>query len=63
MGRPKMDVRISLKGRDGRTVRLGFVRSIDGRWHIYRNGKLAKKTPVASSTRIGQLISVWLRSQ
>lgn len=63
MGRPKMEVRMSLKGRNGKTVRIGLVMGLDHRWHVYRNGKLSKKHPSASSTQIGQLISVWLRSQ
>lgn len=63
MGRPKTDVRISLKGRDGKTVRVGLVRGLDGRWHVYRDGKLSRKTPSASSTRIGQLVASWLRMQ
>lgn len=63
MGRPKTDARISLKGRDGKTVRLGLVRGLYGGWHVYRDGKLSKKMPTASSTRVGQLIALWLRSQ
>ncbi len=63
MGRPKTDVRISLKGRDGKTVRIGLVRQIDGNWWVYKNGKLSSSFPSASSTRIGNLISNWLRAQ
>lgn len=63
MGRPKTDVRISLKGRNGRTVRVGLVRGIDGRWIIYRDGKRSAKIASASSTRIGDMIAAWLRGQ
>lgn len=63
MGRPKTDVRISLKGRDGKTVRVGLVRGLDGRWHVYRDGRLSRTMPTASSTRVGQLIALWLRGQ
>lgn len=63
MGRPKADVRISLKGQDGKTVRVGLVLQIDGHWAVYRNGKRSAKIPAASATRIGQLIANWLGSQ
>lgn len=63
MGRPKTDVRISLKGRNGRTVRVGLVRGLFGRWHVYRDGKRSEKHPYASSTEIGQLVSRWLTGQ
>ena len=63
MGRPKTDVRISLKGRDGKTVRVGLVRGLDGRWVIYRNGQRSRKHPAASSTEIGRLLARWLRDQ
>lgn len=63
MGRPKTDVRISLKGRDGKTVRVGLVKALYGGWHVYRDGKPSKKVHTASSTKIGQLVSLWLRGQ
>ena len=63
MGRPKTDVRISLRGRGGRTVRLGLVWGLDGRWHIYRDGKLSRRQPSASATEIGRLLARWLRTQ
>lgn len=64
MGRPKTEVRISLKGSDGRTVRLGLVRSVlQERWDVYRDGKRSLRHPSASSTVIGNLIAVWLRRQ
>ena len=63
MGRPKTDVRISLKGKDGRTVRIGLVLQLDGRWAVYRNGKRSAKISAGSSTRIGELLANWLRSQ
>lgn len=34
-----------------------------GGWHVYRDGKLSRKMPTASSTHVGQLIALWLRSQ
>lgn len=57
MGRPKTDVRISLKGLSGKTVRVGLRRQIDGRLAIYRDGKRSAKVSSASSTRIGGMIS------
>lgn len=64
MGRPKTEVRISLKGRDGRTVRLGLVRSVlPERWDVYRDGRRSERQPSASSTMIGNLIAEWLREQ
>ena len=63
MGRPKTDVRISLKGKDGRTVRVGLVHRIDGLWAVYRDGKRSSKIPAANATRIGKLIANWLREQ
>ena len=63
MGRPKTDVRISLKGRDGKTVRVGLVRRPDGQWTVYRNGNLSRRHPSTSSTEIGRLIAGWLRQQ
>lgn len=63
MGRPKTDVRISLKGKNGRTVRVGLVLQIDGHWAVYRDGKRSAKTSAASSTRIGKLIANWLQQQ
>lgn len=62
MGRPKTDVRISLKGRSGKTVRIGLVLQIDGRWAVYRDGKRSAKVHSAGSTRIGELIAAWLKS-
>ena len=64
MGRPKTSARISLKGRDGRTVRIGLVRSVIAeRWDVYRDGQRSRKHPSASATEIGGLIAGWLRRQ
>lgn len=63
MGRPKTDVRISLRGKDRRTVRVGLVFQIDGRWGVYRDGKRSAKVRSASATQIGKLIANWLRGQ
>lgn len=63
MGRPKTDIRISLKGRDGTTVRVGLTKMIDGRFAVYRNGKRSEKVSAASATRIGQLIANWILTQ
>lgn len=63
MGRPKTDVRISIKGRDGRTIRIGLVRGLFDKWDVYRDGRRSSKTPRASSTQIGNLLSKWLISQ
>lgn len=64
MVRPKTSVRISLKGRDRRTVRIGLARSVlPDRWDIYRDGKRSARHPSASATEISKLIAVWLRHQ
>ena len=64
MGRPKTAVRISLKGQDGKTVRIGLVRSvIPDRWDVYRDGKRSQRHPSASATEIASLIAQWLRQQ
>jgi hypothetical protein len=63
MGRPKTDVRISLKGTDGTTIRVGLVRGFSGTWSVYRDGRRSSKLPTASSTRIGNLVGKWLMGQ
>lgn len=63
MGRPKINARISIKGRDGVTTRLGFAPMADGRIAIYRNGRISDSMPSGNSTEIGQRLSGWLRSQ
>ena len=63
MGRPKTDVRISLKGKDGHTVRVGLIKSLGGGWFIYRDGKVSSRHPQASATKIGELVTLWLKSQ
>ena len=58
-----MNVRISLKGKDQRTVRIGLARQADGRLSIYRDGKRSTKTPSLNPTQIGLLIGKWIRVQ
>lgn len=63
MARPKSDVRISLKGRDGKTVRLNLTETLDGKWLVLRDGKEAQRLPIGTSTDITDAIRVWLVSQ
>lgn len=63
MSRPKTACRMSLKGRDGVTVLIGFAPQSDGRWAIYRDGRRSHKTPSLNATEVGALVSRWLRNQ
>lgn len=63
MSRPKTACRMSLKGRDGVTVRIGFAPQADGRWAVYRDGRRSNKTPSLNATQVGDLVSRWLRRQ
>ena len=63
MTRPKSDIRISLKNRDGQTTRLNLTELIDGKWLIYRDGKQAQQIPAATSTEVADKIRQWLVSQ
>jgi hypothetical protein len=63
MGRPKTAVRISLKGKNGKTVRIGLAAQADGRWAVYRDGARSQRVPSANSTQIAGLISKWLQTQ
>ncbi len=60
MGRPKTTIRVSLKGRDGRTARLNILPAIDGGFLIYRDGKVREKI---SATEFGRRMAAWLKSQ
>lgn len=63
MGRPKTAARMSLKGLDGVTVRIGFAPQADGRWAVYRDGRRSSVTPSLNATQVGDLVSRWLRRQ
>lgn len=63
MPRPKSGVTISLKGRDGKTVRLNLSEMIDGKWLILRDGKKSTCMPYATSTEVSDGIRTWLKNQ
>jgi len=63
MARPKSDVTISLKGRDGKTTRLNLALLIDGQWAVRRDGKLSRKLPYGTSSDIAAAIRKWLAAQ
>jgi len=63
MTRPKSDIRISLKNRDGKTTRLNLTELLDGSWLICRDGKQAQQIPSATSTEVADKIRQWLVSQ
>lgn len=63
MPRPKSDIRISLKGRDGKPVRLNLIEKLDGRWMVMRDGKQSKKLPDATTTEIANHLRNWMVSQ
>lgn len=63
MPRPKSDIRISLKGRDGKPVRLNLIEKLDGRWMVMRGGKQSKKLPDATTTEIANHLRNWMVSQ
>lgn len=63
MPRPKSDVTISLKGRDGVTHRLNLTEMLDGKWVVFRDGAKSKRLPYATSTDVADAIRAWLKSQ
>ena len=63
MGRPKSDVTISLKSRDGTHCRLNLTGMIDGKWMVRRDGKRSKKLPYGTSTEVAEAIRLWLVQQ
>lgn len=63
MPRPKSDVTISLKGRDGKTTRLNLSELLDGSWLVMRDGKKSTKMPYATSTDIADAIRTWIVAQ
>ena len=63
MGRPKSDVTISLKGRDGKSTRLNLTEILDGSWEVRRDGKKSQRLPYATSTEVAEGIRKWLVSQ
>ena len=64
MARQKTDLRISLKGVSGETVRLNLSLDVFGeRWHVYRDGALSMSVPHGSSTTVAQHIQRWLIGQ
>ena len=63
MTRPKSDIRISLKGRDGNTVRLNLTELMSGKWLVMRDGKESGKLPYGTSTEISDAIRSWVVSQ
>lgn len=64
MARQKTDLRISLRGHSGDTVRLNLCLDVFGeRWHVYRDGVLSTSFPHASSTVIAKQLSKWLMGQ
>ena len=63
MVRPKSDLRITLKGRDGKSVRLNLTEILDGSWQVHRDGKRSTKLPYGTSTEIAEGIRKWIVSQ
>jgi hypothetical protein len=64
MGRPKSTIRISLKGKDGKSVRLNLHWcQITRSFFVYRDGSRSEKCPMASATAIGKRVTDWLISQ
>jgi len=63
MPRPKSDIRISLKGRDGKTVRLNLTELLDGKWLVMRDGKESRKMPYGTSTEIADAVRQWIVAQ
>lgn len=61
--RPKADIRISLKGRNGRTVRLNLTQLLNGKWLVYRDGARSKKLPLATATAVAEAVRNWIASQ
>jgi len=60
VGRPKSDIRVSIKGRDGTTCRINLVEVPNGKWIVYRDGK--RRTAITPS-EFGKKMAGWLRSQ
>lgn len=58
MGRPKTEIRVSLKSA-GKTTRLNIVPMFDGTFLIYRDGQ---RRGIVSTTEFGKRIARWLRS-
>ena len=64
MARQKNDLRISLHGVSGNTVRLNLSLDTFGdQWHVYRDGALSKSHPLASSTVVAKQLQKWLIAQ
>ena len=63
MGRPKSDVTISLKGRNGDTTRINLTELLDGQWEVRRDGKKSVRLPYATSSDVAGAIRQWLVSQ
>ena len=64
MARQKNDLRISLSGTGGETVRLNLTLDVFGeQWHVYRDGVLSKSFPSASSTVVSKQLQKWLIGQ
>ena len=63
MSRRKTDLRISLSGFAGQTVRLNLSLDPFGNWFVYRDGALSKSHPRASSTVVAKQIQKWLIGQ
>lgn len=62
MGRPKFDARISLKKRNGRTVRVELSRLLDGSFAVFVNGKRSSKIKRGSASEIARRLRDWIRS-
>lgn len=60
MGRPRSDVRVSLKCRGGPTTRVELVLLLDGRWQVRRNGRLSATLPSGTTTEVAAAIRRWL---
>lgn len=63
MPRPKSDVTISLKGRDGKSIRLNLTEMLDGKWLVFRDGKKSQRMPHATSTDIADAVRTWIVGQ
>jgi len=60
MSRPKNTIRVSLRGNNGKTVRLNILPAIDGSFIVYRDGKIREKI---SATEFGKRMAMWIKSQ
>ena len=63
MARPKSDVTISLKGRDGKSIRLNLTEMLNGKWLVFRDGKKSQRMPYATSTDIADAVRTWIVGQ